>query len=324
MLRRPFLYVSAAGCALWSLNRTALAQPGDWPTRPVKVIVPFGPGSGNDVVARLLADQLSRALGQPFLVENRVGANGSIGAGAAARAAPDGYTLFVTTNTTQAANPSLMKKLPYDPVRDFAPVSRIANTPALLVVHPSVPATSVPELIALAKAQPGRLSYASGSAGTLVPGAMLTRAAGIDMLHVPYQTIPQALKDVVAGQVQMMFTDMATGLPQVRGGKLRALGVSSLQPAPLLPEVPPIARVLPGFELLAWYALYAPAGTPQPVIDRLGAETRAAVADPALRERLVALGLEPTASTPQELAAFGRSELDRWARLIRAAGIQPE
>jgi len=324
MTRRRFLHATTACLAALALSGPAAAQPPAWPSRPVRVIVPFGAGSGNDLVARLLAERLSRTLGQPFIVDNRVGANGSIGADAVAHAAPDGYTLFVTTNTTQAANPSLMKRLNYDPIKDFAPIGRIANTPALLVVHPSVPVRSVPELVALAKAQPGRLSYASGSAGTLVPGAMLTSAAGIDMLHVPYKTIPQALNDVIAGQVQMMFTDMATGLPQVKAGKVRAIGISSLQPAALLPEVPPIAATLPGFELLAWYALYAPAGTPQAVIDRLNAQTRAAVADPALRERFAAMGLEPVGSTPQELAAFGRSELEKWTRLIKAAGIQPE
>lgn len=324
MTRRLFLHTAAAGMTTFALAGTVGAQPSKWPVRPVKIVVPFGAGSGNDLVARLLADRLSRSLGQPFVVDNRAGANGSIGADAVAHAAPDGYTLFVTTNTTQAANPSLMKKLNYDPIKDFAPISRIANTPALLVVHPSLPVRSVAELIALAKSQPGKLSYASGSAGTLVPGAMLTNASGIDMLHVPYKTIPQALNDVVAGQVQMMFTDMATGLPQVKAGKLRAIGISSLQPAALLPDVPPIARVLPGFELLAWYALYAPAGTPPDIIARLNAETRGAVADPAVRERLTGLGLEPVSSTSQELATFGRSELDKWARLIKAAGIQPE
>lgn len=324
MTRRLFLHTAAAGLTTFALAGTVGAQPSKWPVRPVKIVVPFGAGSGNDLVARLLADRLSRSLGQPFVVDNRAGANGSIGADAVAHAAPDGYTLFVTTNTTQAANPSLMKKLNYDPIKDFAPISRIANTPALLVVHPSLPVRSVAELIALAKSQAGKLSYASGSAGTLVPGAMLTNASGIDMLHVPYKTIPQALNDVVAGQVQMMFTDMATGLPQVKAGKLRAIGISSLQPAALLPDVPPIARVLPGFELLAWYALYAPAGTPPEIIARLNAETRGAVADPAVRERLTGLGLEPVSSTPQELATFGRSELDKWARLIKAAGIQPE
>ena len=327
MTRRSFLRAACAATLPATWGVPALAQPaaaGTWPSRPLRVIVPFGAGSGNDLVARLVGDHLARALGQPVVVDNRAGANGSIGADAVARAAPDGYTLFVTTNTTQAANPALMKKLSYDPSKDFAPIGRIANTPAMLVVRSSLPVRTLQELIALAKARPGQLTYASGSAGTLVPGAMLTRQAGIDMLHVPYKTIPLALNDVVAGQVDMMFTDMATGTPQVRGGKVRALGVSSLQPVAALPGVPPIAATLPGFELQAWYAMYAPAGTPAPIIERLNREIHAAVGSAALRERFAALGLQPITSSPQELADFGRSELTRWAQLIRSAGIEPE
>ncbi|MGJ7565888.1 Bug family tripartite tricarboxylate transporter substrate binding protein [Variovorax sp. GB1R11] len=314
----------ALGLAALALNGHAPAQTTAWPSRPVRIVVPFGAGSGNDIVARLMADRLSRKLGQTFIVDNRVGANGAIGADVVAHSTPDGYTLFITTNTTQAANPSLMKRLNYDPIKDFTPISRLANTPALLVVHPSVAAKTLPELIALAKSKPGKLSYASGSAGTLVPGAMLVHAAHIDMLSVPYKTIPQALNDVIAGQVEMMFTDMATGLPQVRAGKVRAIGISSVQPAALLPDVPPIAKTLPGFELLAWYALYAPRGTPANVIDKLNAETRAILADRDVQERFSALGLEPMSSSPQELAVFGRSELEKWGQLIKAAGIEAE
>lgn len=323
MTRRQFLQTTA--CVVAALSTApAWTQEPPWPTRPLRIIVPFGAGSGNDIVARLVGDHLSRALGQPVVVDNRAGGNGTIGADAAARSAPDGYTLFVTTNTTQAAAPSLMKKINYDPIKDFAPIGRIANTPALLLVHPSLPVKTLADLIALAKARPGKLTYASGSAGTLVPGAMLTSMAGIDMLHVPYKSIPLGLNDVVAGQVDMMFTDMATGTPQVKGGKLRALGVSSAAPVPALPDVPPIAQTLKGFELLAWYAMYAPAGTPAPVIDRLNRELRAFVGNPATQERLAALGLQPMTSTPAELADFGRGELARWARLIQQAGIQPE
>lgn len=321
MNRRFFLRTTCATAASWS----AFAQ-GDapWPAQNLRVIVPFGAGSGNDIVARLVSAHLSHALKQSVVVDNRVGANGSIGADAVARAAPDGYTLFVTTNTTQAANPALMKKLNYDPIKDFAPIGRIANTPAMLVVHPALPVRNLQELIALAKSRPGKLTYASGSAGTIVPAAMLTSMAGIDMLHVPYKTIPQGLNDVIAGQVDMMFTDMATGTPQVKAGKVRALGVSSLQPVAVLPEVPPISRTLQGFELVAWYAMYAPAGTPEPIITRLNREIKAAVDSTALRERFATLGLQPVTSSPQELAEFGRSELSRWAHLIRSAGIEPE
>jgi tripartite-type tricarboxylate transporter receptor subunit TctC len=324
MTRRLFLQAACALTATALCATPALAQEPNWPTRPLRIIVPFGPGSGNDIVARLVGEHLTRALGQPVVVDNRAGGNGTIGADAAARAAPDGYTLFVTTNTTQAAAPSLMKKINYDPVKDFAPIGRIANTPAMLVVHPSLPVKTVAELIALAKSRPGKLTYASGSAGTLVPGAMLTSMAGIDMLHVPYKSIPLGINDVIAGQVDMMFTDMATGTPQVKGGKLRALGVSSLTPVPALPDVPPIAQSIKGFELLAWYAMYAPAGTPAPVVERLNRELRAFVGNPATQERMTTLGLQPVTSTPQELADFGRSELAKWTRLIQQAGIQPE
>ena len=324
MTRRLLLQAACAFTATALCTLPALAQEPNWPTRPLRIIVPFGPGSGNDIVARLVGEHLTRALGQPVVVDNRAGGNGTIGADAAARAAPDGYTLFVTTNTTQAAAPSLMKKINYDPIKDYAPIGRIANTPAMLVVHPSLPVKTVAELIALAKARPGKLTYASGSAGTLVPGAMLTSMAGIDMLHVPYKSIPLGINDVIAGQVDMMFTDMATGTPQVKGGKLRALGVSSLTPVPALPDVPPIAQSIKGFELLAWYAMYAPAGTPAPVVERLNRELRAFVGHPATQERMTTLGLQPVTSTPQELADFGRSELAKWTRLIQQAGIQPE
>ncbi len=308
----------AVGCASLS------AQNRDWPSGPIRIIVPFGPGSGHDQAARLFAEKLTRTVGQPVVIENRAGANGAIGAEAAARAAPDGQTLFLTTQTTQAAAPSLMKKINYDPIRDFEPIGRIANTAALLVVHPSLPVRNLAELVALAKAQPGKLSYASGSAGTLVPAAMLLNAAGIDMVHVKYKSIPQGLTDVMAGHVNMMFTDMATGVPQVKAGKVRAVAISSQQPSVDLPDVPPIARQYPGFELLAWYALYAPAGTPKPIIDRLNTITRAMSTEPALRERLLAMSLEPASSSPAELAAFNRAELEKWTRLIKLAGIEPE
>lgn len=323
MTRRHFL--QATICAAAALSAMpSFAQDAHWPSRPLRIIVPFGAGSGNDIVARLVGEHLARAFGQPVVVDNRAGANGTIGAGAAARSAPDGYTLFVTTNTTQAAAPGLMKKISYDPIKDFAPVGRIANTPAMLVVNPALPVKTLSDLIALAKARPGKLTYASGSAGTLVPGAMLTSMAGIDMLHVPYKSVPLGLTDVVAGQVDMMFTDMVTGTPQVKSGKLRALGVSSVTQSPVLPEVPPIAQTLKGFELLAWYAMYAPAGTPAPVIERLNREIRTAVGSPAMQERLLALGLQPVTSTPQELADFSRTELAKWTQLIKQAGIQPE
>jgi tripartite-type tricarboxylate transporter receptor subunit TctC len=258
------------------------------------------------------------------VIDNKPGAGGNIGAAAAARSAPDGLTLFVTTNTTQAANPFLYKQLPYDPIKDFVPIGRIANTPALLVAHPSLPANNLSELIALAKSRPGKLSYASGSAGTLVPGAMLTFEAGIDMAHIPYKSIPDGLRDVMAGTVDMMFTDMATGSVQAKAGKVKALGVSSSKPSASMPEVPPIANTLKGFELLAWYAMYAPAGTPQTVIDRLNQIIVSSMAKPEVSSKFTSVGLEPMTSTPKQLSEFNLSELEKWGRVIKRTGATPQ
>lgn len=323
MKRRNLLQVAVAFSAA-ALAFGAGAQSRDWPQASVKIIVPFGAGSGADQVARLIGQELNSSLGQPVIIDNKPGAGGIIGATAAARAAADGYTLFLTTNTTQAANPYLYKKLPYDPIKDFTPISRIANTPALLVTHPSLPVKNLTELIALAKSKPNKLSYASGSAGTLVPGAMLTFESDIEMNHVPYKSIPDGLKDVIAGTVDMMFTDMATGSIQVKAGRVKALGVSSMKPSALMPDVPPIANTLKGFELLAWYAMYAPAGTPQPVIDRLHQSIVSAMAKPEVSSKFTALGLEPMTSTPKQLADFNLSELEKWGRVIKRTGATPQ
>lgn len=323
MKRSKFLQLAVAFSAS-VVAMAAGAQTSNWPQSPIKIIVPFGAGSGADQVARLVGQELTTALGQPVIIDNKAGAGGTIGATAAARSPADGYTLFLTTNTTQAANPYLYKQLAYDPIKDFAPISRVANTPALLVTHPSVPANNMAELIALAKSKPGKFSYASGSAGTLVPAAMLTFDAGLDMVHIPYKSIPDGLKDVIAGTVDMMFTDMATGSIQLKAGRVKALGVSSAKSSPLLPDVPPIANTLKGFELLAWYALYAPAGTPQPVIDRLNKAIVSAMAKPEVSTRFTSLGLEPITSTPKQLAEFNLSELEKWGRVIKRSGATPQ
>jgi len=321
-MQAPLRRAATALCLSLGLAGTALAA--DYPTRPINVIVPFGPGSGVDATARVIGEALGRELGQALVIENKAGAQGAIAAQAAARAPADGYSLFFTTQTTQAANPALVKHLTYDPIKDFAPIARVAYTPALLVANNALPVKSVKELIELAKQKPGKISYASGSAGTLVPGAMLAHAGGVDMLHIPYKSIPQGLSDVMGGHVDVMFTDIVTGLQQVRAGSVRALGISSQTPWRTLPDVPPIAATFPGFELLAWYALYAPTGTPEDVIARLNAAMQKVSADPQVRERLDGLGLEVAFSTPQELDTFGRSELAKWRQVIEAAGIQPE
>lgn len=312
-----------AGLLGLAASTPALAQ--NFPDRPVKLVVPFAAGSGTDAVARLTAKHLGDALGQPVLVENKPGANGTIAAEYVAKAAPDGYTLFMTTNTTHSANPSLMKQLRYDPVKDFAPVARMGNLPFMLVVSPSLPIRTVSEFIAYSKAHPG-MSYGSGNSTGIVSGATLARMAGLNLLHVPYKSTPPAMTDVIGGQIQLMFVDFAAGIANVRAGKLRAIGVTTAQPSKLLPDVPPLASVpeLKGFDITSWNGVFAPAGTPAPVIERLNRELVAIVSNPQLASQYNAFGFEPIGSTPGELGKFVSAELDKWSRLVRDAGIKPE
>lgn len=301
-----------------------VAAAAEYPSRPVRIIVPFGAGSATDVVARTMGQNLAEALGQPMVIDNRAGANGTIGAELAAKAPKDGYTLLMSTNTPSAAAPSLMKKINYDPVQDFAPIARIGTIAFVLVANPSLPAKSMPELIALAKKQPGKLTAGSGSAGSLVPVFMLQQMAGIELNHVPYKSIPPALADVMSGQINMVYADMVTGTPQVKAGKVRALGVTSMKRDPLLPEVPAIAETVKGFELIAWFALFAPAGTPKAVVDRLADDSQKILARNDVRERFGVMGIQVAPLAPAALAAFQKSEIAKWAKLAKAAGIQPE
>jgi len=303
---------------------TLAATAADYPTRPVRIIVPFGAGSATDVVARTIGQNLAAALGQAMVVDNRAGANGTIGAELAAKSPKDGYTLLMSTNTPSAAAPSLMKKINYDPVRDFAPIARIGTIAFVLVTNPSLPARSMKELIALAKRQPGKLTAGSGSAGSLVPVFMLQQMAGIELNHIPYKSIPPALADVISGQISMVYADMVTGSPQVKSGKVRALGVTSKKRDPLLPDVPAIAETVKDFELIAWFALFAPAGTPRAILDRLAAEAQTILARGDVRERFAVMGIQVAPLKPAELGAFQKSELAKWARLARAANIIPE
>ncbi len=300
------------------------ATPSGYPARPVRIIVPFGAGSATDTVTRTIGQNLAEALGQPMVVDNRAGANGTIGADLAAKSPKDGYTLLMSTNTPSAAAPSLMKKINYDPVKDFAPIARVGTIAFVLVANPSLPAKSMKELIALAKQQPGKLTAGSGSAGSLVPVFMLQQMAGIELNHIPYKSIPPALADVMGGQINMVYADMVTGSPQVKSGKVRALGVTSKKRDPLLPDVPAIAETLKDFELIAWFALFAPAGTPQPIVDRLSAEAQKILSRKEVHERFASMGIQIAPLTPAELGAFQKSELAKWARLAKAANIQPE
>jgi len=311
--------LAAVTCAL-----SVAAQAADWPTRPVRIIVPFGAGSATDVVARTVGQNLSETLGQAMVIDNRAGANGTIGAELAAKAPKDGYTLLMSTNTPSAAAPSLMKKINYDPVKDFAPIARVGTIAFVLAVNPSLPAKTMPELIALAKKQPGKLTAGSGSAGSLVPVFMLQQMAGIELNHIPYKSIPPALTDVMSGQIHMVYADMVTGAPQVKSGKVRGLGVTSMKRDPLLPEVPAIAETVKGFELIAWFALFAPAGTPPAIVDRLAAESAKILARSEVRERFALMGIQVAPQSPAELRKFQQSELEKWARLAKAANIVPE
>ncbi|REE93657.1 Bug family tripartite tricarboxylate transporter substrate binding protein [Cupriavidus plantarum] len=296
-----------------------------WPGRPLRLVVPFAAGSGTDAVARIAAKELGDALGQNVVVDNRPGANGAIAAELVAQAAPDGYTLFMTTNTTHSANPSLMKKLPYDPIKDFTPVARMGNLPFMLVINPKLPVNSVAELIAYAKSHPG-MSYASGNSTGIVSGATLGRMAGIDLLHVPYKSTPPAMTDVIAGQVPMMFVDVAAGIANVKAGKMRALAVTTAQRSRLLPDLPPIGDTpgLKGFDITSWNGVFAPARTPQPIVERLNRELTKIAGSKDVAPRFEALGFEAFGQTPQQFASFVNSELVKWTRLVKDAGIQPE
>ena len=323
MTRRPAAALFAA-LALAAGAQHAAAQDA-YPTRPVKFIVPFAAGSATDTLARVLGEAMSPALGQPVVVENMPGASGFLAAQAVARAEPDGHTVLITSNTTHAANQSLFRELPYDPVADFEPVAKLGTITLALVVHPSVPASSVAELIEHAKANPGDLTFGSGSSSSLIAGEMLNTLAGIDMLNVPYKSNPQAVTDLLGGHISVVFADVSTTLPQAQAGEVKALAVSSAERSPLAPDLPTMAEAgVPDYELTAWFAAFVPAGTPEPVVEELNAALLAALADEEVSRKLLNAGIEPESSTPEELAAFVGSETEKWAGIVKAAGIEPE
>lgn len=316
--------VSALALLLAPLALPAQAQ--SWPTRPVRILVPYPPGGANDIVARALQPALSASLGQPVTVENRGGGATQIGTEAIARAAPDGYSLLLT-NIALGANPALFAKLPYDTVRDFAPITLISTVPLVLVVHPSLGAKSVADFVAAARARPGAINYASagnGSANHLVM-EMFRSAAGIEVTHVPYKGFGPALTDLLSGQVSAAFGTTLATLPHVRAGKLVALGISSARRSPAAPEVPTIAEAgIAGFDVNEWQMLLAPAGTPAPVIERLQREVAAALQQPEVRARFTELGATPVGSTSAEAQAFLRAEIARWAELAKRVGIKAQ
>ncbi len=319
MIDRRALLAGAAAMAAATPARAA------YPERPVTMIVPFAAGSGTDTVARIVAQQLGTRLGGSVVVENRAGANGSVAATFVARSEPDGHTLFMTTNTSHSANPSLLKSIPYDPVADFTPVARMGNLPFLLVIDPRIPAKSVAELVAHAKANPGKLTYASGNSTGIVAGATFARRAGIEVLHVPYRSTPPAVTDIIGGRISMMFVDITSSLTQVNAGALRALAVTTAERSKLLPDLPSMQEAgIADFDITSWNGVFGPAKMPAEVVQRLNREISAIATDPELVKKFAEIGFDAFPQTPAQLDAFVRAQLVTWARMIKDAGIEPQ
>jgi len=313
------------GALLAAIAPAVFAQGAAYPAKNITFVVPFAAGSATDLLARAIGQSITEQTKQPVIVDNKAGGGGQIAASAAARAAADGYTVLITTNTTQSAAPHLYKKLSYDPVKDFAPVTGLGKGGQVLVVRPDSPHKSVADLVAYAKKNPGKLSFGSGSSSSRVAGEMLKQLAGVDILHVPYKSNPNALTDVLGGQIDFMITDTATGAPQVKAGKLRALGVSTMKRIPLLPDVPTIDEAgVKGYDMSFWFAAYVPAGTPAPVVSRLNELIVAATRSAPARAYYESSGVEAWSSTPDELAKFQAADTVKWGRVIKAAGIEPE
>lgn len=319
--RRVFT-LAAAGAAASTLP--AFAQDA-WPAKPIRLVIPFPPGGATDILGRMVAQELNKALGVSVIAENRAGAGGNIGAEAVAKSAPDGYTLLMGTIGTQSINQSLYPKLPYDPVKDFAPVTLVATVPNVLVVNPSVPANSVKELIALAKSKPGKLNYGSSGNGSSVhlSGELFKSMTGTFMTHIPYRGSAPAVADLLAGQLDLMFDNLPSVISHIKSGRLRALGVTSPKRSPSLPDLPTIAEAgVPGYDATSWFCLVAPAGTPQPVIGRIQQIVARALGTPEIREKLLTLGAEGVGNTPEAFGQFIRAEAAKWAMVVKVSGAK--
>lgn len=313
-------------CAAILAVTALLVQAQDYPTRPIKLVIPYPPGGIADTFARALAQQLSEQLRQPVVAENKPGGSAIVGAEAVAKSAPDGYTLFLGSISSLAINVGMFKKLPYDPLKDFAPVSMAFYTPLFLVVNPEVPAHSVRELVAYAKAHPGAVNFGSVGYGSSIhlAGELFKSIAGINIVHVPYKGSSQVLPDLVGGRVQMEF-DGGTFLAQVKAGKLRLLAVTSSKRLESVPDTPTMAEAgIPGYEMEIWFGVVAPAGTPKPVIDRLAREIAEVVKQPAFRRRFVESGIEPVSDTPEDFAELIARDIRKWVRLVKDAGVRPQ
>lgn len=299
----------------------------NWPApgKNITLVLPFAAGSGTDTTTRIISKDLAKALGANIVIENKPGANGSIAASFVARSEPDGYTIFVTTNTSHSANPYLLKNMTYDPIKDFTPIARTGDLPFMLVIDPKLPVNSVADLIALAKKEPGKYSYASGSSSAIVSGATFATLANIDLLHVPYKSSPPALTDVIAGRVSMMFVDVLTGLPHVKGGALKALAVTTKQRSALLPDLPSMDEAgVKGFNITSWQGYLGPANLPKDIVTKLNAEIRKVVETPSVRNELAERGMEAFSGTPESFDKFLKEQLVVWEKLIRDAKIEKQ
>ena len=327
MFKRVVGWIRAFAAMTMVAFAAMAAHAQSYPTKPIRIVVPYPPGGFNDTLGRTLAAKFTESWGQPVVVENKPGAGGNIGMDLAAKSAPDGYTLVIGPVGNIAVNPHLYPNLPYDVARDFAPITSLASFSNALVVHPDVPAKTVNELIALAKAKPKTLSFGSPGIGSQahLAGEFLKLQAGIDIVHIAYNGTAPALRDLLGGQIQFMFAQTSSALPQIQSGKLRALGVASPKRTPLMPELPTIAEGgLPGFEAVSWYALLAPAGTPKEIIAKVQAEVARVLQMPDIREKLAAQGAEPVGNTPEQLAAQIRTESARYADIVKRASIKAE
>jgi tripartite-type tricarboxylate transporter receptor subunit TctC len=319
MRRLLIAFVASLGAATGAFAQEA------YPSKPVRMIVPFPPGGATDLVARMITQRLSEILGRQVYVENRGGAGGAVGSEVAAKAAPDGYTLVMGTSGTHAINFSLYDKPAYDPVKDFAAVTRVAVLPSMILVHPSVPASNIRELIAIAKAQPGKLAYASGGNLLYLSGALFTSMAGIEMLHVPFRGAGPQMSAIANNDVQVAVMPVFSALPIVKSGKVRVIAVTSLKRTPTAPEYPTVAESgLPGYDAVSWYGVFATGGTPKPIVDRLNAEIRRIVATPEVTGSLLAQGAEPASDTPEEFAAIVRADVVKWAKIVKETGAKPD
>ena len=316
--------IKAAGLALGFLiaASTALAQ--GFPNKPIRLVVPFPAGSATDLAARVVGQNLSTALGQPFVVDNKPGAGGSIAAMEVIRAAPDGYTLLFSSNLAISSNVALLKKIPYDPTKDFSPVAGIGETVLVLMVKASAPQKNIQELVAYAKQYPGKATAGYGSSSSQVSIAVLNKLGGVDTLLVPYKGIPLAVNDVLGGTLDFTFVDAGNAMAQAKGGAMRGLGVTSAKRSLLAPEWPAIAEVLPGFDITAGFAIVGPAGMAKEVVDKLNAATTSALAQPELKARLANIGITPMPMAPEPLKGFIATEITKWVRLVKDANIQPE